>query len=226
MTFQYIKRKIVFFLFLMIVFTINSCAIFQPITEPTDRIIRRGSCIGFDIPPITLTPVETAAERQILGDNVRIEADGWLISSAQSKGYIATNEKNTYKEEADADFILRHYIEAGVLDYYESNLNEYRGNHIIGEGFDGMVKLIPFSVSKKGNKEERELANKIIAEVNRSRLWIYEYYLSTLKKDSDTYSEEQDKIKKAYLYSYFEKGLQRLDEWVYTGEKKWIQTNP
>ena len=204
-----------------LLFICQACVLFQPISEPTERILRRGSCIGLNVPPITLTPKQTAAERQLLGEEVQIEPDGWLLSSSQStshsshasgKGKISPKKHS----EPGPSLLRRYYVEKGILEYYEKTLSDYRNNEIIGEGFDGKVRLVPFALSQKGNQEERSLAKELIFELNRSRIWLYKYYSKKQGKSIEA--------RKEYLTSYFEEAKTRLNEWIYTTDKKWLRT--
>ena len=216
------------FLFLALFFLFQTCAIFRPITEPTERILRRGSCIGFDVPPITLTSQQTAAERQLLGEEVQIEANGWLVSSSQStSSNFDSSPKEKEGKEAIGDrslsrsLLRRYYVERAVLKYYEKGLRYYRSEQILGEGFDGRVRLVPFSLSRKGREEERELARRLASEVNSSRIWLHKYHLKQEKRKGA--SAKQKHEYKEYLGSYFEEAKGQSGEWLYTIEKKWFR---
>lgn len=209
-------------------FTYGSCVLFQPITEPTERILRRGSCIGFDVPPITLTPQQTAAERQLLGEEVQIEPNGWMTASSQSTAHISHGSKTNGSKTKDQspsgsrreiDILRRYSIERGILKYYEKILSDYRSNQILGESFDGKVRLVPYRISGRGNQEERKLVKKMIFEVNRARIWLYEYHLKKAKKQGQI-----EEVRKRYLTSYFRKAKEHPYEWVYTADKKWLRT--
>ncbi len=183
--------------------------------------MRRGSCISFDIPPITLTPVQTAVERQLLGENVQIDPDGWLLHSAQSANYTdRSSGQGTHKGNTKiSSQIRRYYIEIGVLEYYEKAVNDYRIRQILGEGFDGKIRLVPYIFSKQGNKEERNIALLTAQEVNRSREWLYQYQL---KKIDYTNKKAIAKIQNKYLYQHFQAARKRSGEWAYSMDKKWF----
>ena len=207
-----------------LLFACQACVLFQPISEPTERILRRGSCIGLNIPPITITTEQTALERQLLGEEVQIEPNGWLLSSSQSIGHASgrTEGREGIGERAaksDLNLLRRYYVERGILEYYKKTLSYYRNNQIVGEGFDGKVRLVPFYLSQKGNEEERNLAKQLIPELNSSRIWLYNYYLKKEKEQSKIVE-----IRKKYLISYFEEAKKRIDEWIYTADQKWLRT--
>ena len=208
---------------LVVVLFFPVCAVLQPVTEPTEKIVRRGSCISFDIPPITLTPVQTAAERQLLGENIEIEPEGWLIYSAQSSAYRSkSSQKGANNKGLRVPVELRrYYIEVGVLEYYEKTVSDYRTRQILGEGFDGKLRLVPYSFSRQAKKEERDIAVKVSQEVNRSREWLYRYHL---KKSGAKEAKAVLALREKWLHRYFRSAVKRTGEWIYGSEKKWIIT--
>ena len=205
----------------------QSCVLLQPITEPTERILRRASCISFDIPPITLTSEQTAIERQLLGEEVQIEPKGSLLSSSQSTSHIsrsiAKEEGKTSLEtkstKLSSYLLRRYYVERAILKYYEKTLRYYRSEQILGEGFDGRIRLVPFALSRGRREEERDLARKLASEVNRSRVWLHKYHLRQ-EKEQRSLAETQKKYKE-YLASYFEEAKEQSGEWIYTAKGKW-----
>ena len=104
--------------FLSLLFlALSSCRVFQATGDAFGSLVRTGSCISIDLPPITLTPERTAAERQLLGEEQELEKDGWLIASAQSS---LPYEKSPV---ADArglpEEIRRLHREEDLLRFYE-----------------------------------------------------------------------------------------------------------
>ena len=56
-----------------------------------------GSCqalINFKVPPFTITNAQTAAEKQMVGEDRDLEKDGWLVSSIQSSSGANVNSKS------------------------------------------------------------------------------------------------------------------------------------
>ena len=222
-----VARK--FYLSPLLIFLFAQCTILRPITEPTQSILRRGSCIAFDIPSITLTPSQTAVERQLLGEEVKIEPDGWLITSSQSDSRIALSKKESSLSSNDntqnLSELRRHYIEKGVLKYYEKSVTDYLSKHVLGECADGKIRLVPRHLSHRSVRVNRSSARKIATELNRARSWLYRYHFnkqrSAILKISDN---ELRKIKAKYLQIYYTQAQQRSQEWTCSLELKWFLT--
>ena len=201
--------KIIYLFFISFTF---SCITFQSFNEDIQRIIRRGSCIAFDIPAITLTPTKTAAERQLLGKDAKIETDGWLITSVQSTNIFSSSPEKKNKKPR------RYYIELGILEYYKDKVNQWKAKHIIGESFDGTLRIVPNKLRHASQKQKNYFAKKVIQEVNHSRRWIYQYHL---KEDPNN----KENIYKKYLESYYKKSIKKIGEWIYTSKNKWELTS-
>lgn len=143
------------------------------IKDPAVNLYRRGSCVSIDIPPITLTPARTAAERQLIGEDQEIEKDGWLLASARSTS--RTSESEGVRE------ARRIYREQAILEFYEEPLREYARAGILGEDLDqGLVLLVPENVSPRTGRfrspEEVEQARRVGVEINRSRSYLFDYH--------------------------------------------------
>ncbi len=213
------KNLLGFYIAILFPVFLPSCTFLRPISEPIERITRTGSCIAFDIPPITLTPTKTAAERQLLGEGAVIEPEGWMIVSAQT---TAKNRKSFSKSPLNSIGTQkekrRYYVELGVLRYYSDTVIQYRNQQIIGESYTGKLKLVPFSVSKKGGSAQRKIALEILNEVNLARVWLYRYALKKVNKKN---SRELRQIQYKYLNFYFFRAKKNSGEWVFTMKKKW-----
>ena len=191
-----------------------NCAIFQPLAEPAERIVRRGSCIAFELPPITLTSTQTAIERQLVGEEIQLEPNGWLLASSKNTSSNLKFESNTNLNKLDKlDKVLerRYQIEKGVLDYYEKNMLEYTNLNLIGESYEGYLIVVPISINKKQDLLERNLAIKVAKEINNSRSWIYNYLI----KINDFNGA------KNFIQSFYLNAKKRIGEKIYTKEKKW-----
>ncbi len=205
------------------VFLHSACIVLQPVTEPTQRIIERGSCITFDIPPITLTPAATAAERQLLGRELHIESEGWLIASAKSANFrqeeSITKPRPAEIGEEPSQNLRRYDIERGTLEYYEKYLQEYRIAQILGEAYDGSIRLVPYQLSQSGTEAQRKIAQEILFEVNKARFWIYQYHLEAAAKNKNSQLLQQ--IQKKWLLAHFHKAQERVGEWIWKEGRKW-----
>ena len=169
------------------------------------------SCIAIDLPPITLTPSRTAAERQLIGENVEIEKNGWLIASARSVHTLPGNQASGKSEESGPEDPLRQYYrEMSVLDFYRDVLDRLKTDGILGESDQGKVLPVPESISprigKYRNPGEVDHALRIAKEVNRSRESVFRYLQ---KKEGDP------DLRKRFLQQT------RKGEWIHTNESGW-----
>ncbi|MCR9140989.1 MAG: YdbL family protein [bacterium] len=201
------------------------CAIIQPIRDPAMQLLRRGACISVDIPPITLTPERTAAERQLIGTEGEIESEGWLIASAQSaspEGRVPGARAVAGSNDLDALYgeNRRYRIEAGVLDFYNPTVLKFRSQELLGEGFDGRLRVVPANLSRARFSEESDTAAEVAREVNRARLWIYEYLRSEARKTDDA---KLQSLRDQYLTRWYNEARSRSGEWIYSDRRQWLR---
>ncbi|MEQ9362671.1 MAG: hypothetical protein RIF32_00425 [Leptospirales bacterium] len=202
------------------------CAVLQPIRDPAMQLLRRGACISVDIPPITLTPERTAAERQLIGTEGEIESEGWLIASTQSAGPEGRVPGARSGEAGGAPDPLRsenrrYRIEAGVLDFYNPSVLKFRRLELLGEGFDGRLRSVPANLSRARFSEESDTAAEVAREVNRARLWIYEYLRNEQARENDATNGQS--LREEYLTRWYADAKTRSGEWVYTEQKQWVR---
>ncbi|MBX7058986.1 MAG: hypothetical protein K1X75_13050 [Leptospirales bacterium] len=195
------------------------CSALESVREPAMKFLRRGSCISVDLPPITLTPARTAAERQLIGEEGEIEEDGWLIASSQSAPYYLPQGGQTT---AVATAERRYQIEQGVLGFYREPMLRYRSEGILGESYDGRLLLVPDSVGSRRDgvrwQEEIETARAIAEEVNRARDWIIGYDRAQADARGDRDAAEREATARR---RYYEEAQARSGEWIYTRDRRW-----
>lgn len=206
------------------------CAVVQPIRDPVLQLLRRGACISVDIPPITLTPERTAAERQLIGTEGEIEKEGWLIASAQSAGTEgrapgAVAEDNGGGLLDDLHGQSRRYrIEAGVIDFYLPTVLKFRRLELLGEGYDGRLRPVPTNISRARFSEESDTAAEVAEEVNRARMWIYDYLRNESRADGGSKNAaELQTLREQYLLRWYNEARGKSGEWVYTEQKQWVR---
>lgn len=151
---------------------IMNCATIRKIVDPVDNPIldkcSQASLISVDVPPITLTPERTAAERQLIGEEKQLLPNGWLISSSSylPPASSALSELPTHIQ-----------AEYRMLVLYDDILLKYRYLSFIGEAKDGFVFFVPSQlIGRSLATQERQRLQSIVNEVNRSRKQIYSYY--------------------------------------------------
>ncbi|HNN58069.1 MAG TPA: hypothetical protein PKK45_04585 [Leptospiraceae bacterium] len=184
-----------------------SCAFLQKnLKDPAVNLYRRGSCVSIDIPPITLTPARTAAERQLIGEDREIEKDGWLLASARS---TTRAEESVVLQES-----RRIYREQAVLEFYEESLREYARAGVLGEDTDrAEVVIVPERIAPRTARfrspEEMDLARRTADEINKSRSYIIQYYL---KQEKEKPGSDVSLVEKSLRQSFL-KNL-RPGDWV------------
>ncbi|EMJ97194.1 MULTISPECIES: hypothetical protein [unclassified Leptospira] len=95
-------------------------------------------------PPITFTQTQTAAEKQMLGEDRNLEKDGWLIASIKtSSSGSEIWEKDLIKEEFGNTSDNQFYMALRILAYLARELREYRSLGVLAEGIDGKVRWNP-----------------------------------------------------------------------------------
>jgi len=149
-----------------------SCTIIQTLTDPKENpladVVNRCAIIQVDVPPITLTPERTAAERQLIGEEKELLPNGWLISSS---GYLPP--KTSLLD--DLPVIIQ--AEYRMLVLYDDILLRYRYLEFLGEGRNGEVFFVPPALVRRSlNVTEKTKLEAIVGEVNQSRKRIYGYY--------------------------------------------------
>lgn len=192
---------------------LTSCVQFNRITGPVSGCIRRAAIISVDIPPITLTPSRTAAERQLIGENKELEKHGWMIASARSSKQI-TETDESISHEAEIDGAREYFKEMSVIEFYHDLLMDYRASGILGESYNGHVIPVPLRLiprdTRMGSGEELNNAKLIAAEINLSR----DKLRKILKENRADFMKEIPDLGRESL---------NPGEWFYTSESKWVQ---
>ena len=200
-------------------FPISGCAALRKLTDPVTGLVKRGSCISIDLPPITLTPERTAAERQLVGENKELEPNGWLLASAQSASRYGRESGRTSKPLVE---IQRLYRERAILEYYADFLRELQGKGALGETFEGLIAGVP--VGQLGadagriTRADLRRAVTITREVNEARRWIFEYYRSL---DAKGAKPDDDRVKRLYQRNHWEQAP--LGTWVRNADGRWVK---
>ncbi len=95
-------------------------------------------------PLITFTQTQTAAEKQMLGEDRNLEKDGWLIASIKtSSSGSEIWERDLVKEEFSGPEDNTRYIALRTLAYLAKELRDYRAIGVLAEGLDGRIRLNP-----------------------------------------------------------------------------------
>ncbi len=196
---------------------VAECTLVQSFTDPVTGILTRRSCISIDLPPITLTPERTAAERQLIGEDREIEENGWLIASAQSsRRYQRTGTDKSLGR------VRRLYREQSVLEFFDEQVREYRNNELLGETASGRLAVVPGSIAGRRGKyrtgAELRKAEETARQVNRARLWIYNYYRVVESRKS---SPDMNAVVQRYQRRYLADAPRGI--WIRDAQQRWTR---
>ena len=205
--------RLIGFIAMVLMHSLPGCRVIRGITDPALRLYKRGSCISIDVPPITLTPSQTSLERQLIGDDVSLEENGWLVASAKSS-------KNTASSDANLSDARDLYREIGVLEYLAEDMDKYKQIGFIGESYDGHLYILPKNYLSQAalsvDQDEMRKAIFIIGEINQSRENILKFYI---KRESEKDGRNLDSINTKYKYIYYNQVKQ--GEWRQLKDGKW-----
>lgn len=158
---------------------------------------------SFKVPPITITNAQTAAEKQMVGEDRELEKEGWMIGSIQSSTNGLNNQERLAKEDTDPE-IRAHRIR---LNYLSPEIKKYKAHGILGETPLGLVKLNPLASSLPTYVPYEIPANRkrvedVILFLNESRKFILDKELAFQKKKGKK-EDELTKIKQSLIDEYY-----------------------
>lgn len=160
------------------------------------------SFLNFKVPPITITNAQTAAEKQMVGEDRELEKDGWVISSIQSSSNGQTNKEKKLSNESDSELKANRLR----LEYLSFEVKKYKMHGVIGEGLGGVLKLNPLAQTLPTYNIYEIPANKkrltdVMNFVNESRKNIIEKEIS-LERKKGKKEEEVLKIRQTMELEY------------------------
>lgn len=155
------------------------------------------------VPPITITNAQTAAEKQMVGEDRELEKEGWMIASIQSSSNGQSNRERLASEDSDPE-IRAHRIR---LNYLMAELKKYKMHGMVGETPVGFVKLNPLALGLPTYTQYELPAKKkrvedVIVFLNESRKIIWEKEVSNQKKKGKK-EEELVKYKQSLVDEYY-----------------------
>ncbi|TGL59780.1 DUF1318 domain-containing protein [Leptospira jelokensis] len=155
------------------------------------------------VPPITITNAQTAAEKQMVGEDRELEKEGWMIGSIQSSTNGQNNQERLAKEDSDPE-IRAHRVR---LNYLSTEIKKYKADGILGETPLGFVKINPLASSLPTYVHyeipaKRKRVEDVILFLNESRKFIMEKEISTQKKKGKK-EDELLKLKQSLIDEYY-----------------------
>ena len=175
--------------------------VLSPATDFLTDQLGKCTVVSVDLPPITLTPARTAAERQLIGEEKELVQDGWLVASSSALP-AGTEELAGYSSE------VRH--EYRILEFYSDIVHRYRNMGILGESYDGRVMRTPIAYRQAISAENLQKAIVAAQHTNQSRRAIYAYL-----------SRIQPREAEAFLRSFYYRT--RSGEWLRNPVGAWVR---
>jgi len=166
-------------------------------------------------PPITFTQSQTAAERQMIGENKEIESDGWLLSSIKTSAIGPLEWKKDKLEEFKSleqteDFKVLYKI----ILHTTPEIKKLKTLKYIGENLQGYLSIIedkrdPSFDKIYSNQNDKKRIKELIALVNETRNKLF-----NLIKDSKSKITTKEYLKTVEFGEYYEekKGVWILKE--------------
>ena len=166
------------------------------------------NCTTLRPPAITFTQSQTAAERQMIGENKDLEKDGWIISSIRTSasGSDIWEKEILDKEISDGELDAVSYTALKRIAYLAKDVRDYKKKDFIGEALDGQVRINPFlneSRFKKQFPESKTKIDELLKMVNESRKIIYENKIQRLT-NANLKEQELLKKKEILLLTYYQ----------------------
>lgn len=170
-------------------------------------ILSGGIACTIKAPLITFTQTQTAAEKQMLGEDRNLEKDGWLIASIKtSSSGSEIWERDLVKEEFSGPEDQVRYIALRTLAYLAKELRDYRAMGVLAEGLDGKIRINPkikeAGMEKVlGDSPTKSRLEELARLVNENREIVIR---EKLKKNSRSSSKSDEKqIKEALVRTWY-----------------------
>lgn len=168
-------------------------------------------------PLITFTQTQTAAEKQMIGEDRILEKDGWLISSVKNSSAGAEVWKKDFSGENYALGDQNILMSLKALAYLAPEIRTWKEEGFLAEGLDGKLRINP-AASEAGIRNElsktdvKSRLESLISLTNEHRNKVV---FSRFENDS---SKEKSEHLKLTWYRLVEKG-----EYYEKSPGKWIR---
>ncbi|WP_411821847.1 DUF1318 domain-containing protein [Leptospira sp. 'Mane'] len=159
--------------------------------------------INLKVPPITITNAQTAAEKQMVGEDRDLEKDGWLVSSIQSSsGGQSGNKQANGLQTSDSELqgnLLR-------IQYLTPEVRQYKMHGMVGEGIGGILKLNPIANTSPfyyqyENPAKKKRIEDVVLLINESRKVVIDKQVETEKKKGKK-EDELSLLRSSLIDSY------------------------
>jgi uncharacterized protein YdbL (DUF1318 family) len=176
-------------------------------------------------PPITFTQTQTAAEKQMIGEDKELEKDSWLIASIKSSASGAEDWKGEVVEEfSDPQLEKEFLILQRTNTYTASEIRKLKSYGVIGEGLDGYLMPIKGAKSTGFEKdystpETKKRFEELIELVNQTRKRLRDIRLEKMKNKLNP--EDFKKLESVLILEYWENTF--TGDYYEVSKGKWRQ---
>ena len=163
-------------------------------------------CLSLKPPPITFTQTQTAAERQMVGEDKDLEKDVWILSSIRTSasGSDVWDKEVLDREIPEKELDENTYIALRVIAYKAAEIRDFKKKGFIGESLDGNLKLNPQVNEVRFYQDFLKIKQNIaetIELINESRRILYNKRIE--KIDKQLKEAQINKKKEQYLLTYY-----------------------
>ncbi len=160
------------------------------------------------VPDITFTQTQTAAEKQMVGEDKELEKDGWLISSIKTSSSGSDEWKKDTLLYEESEFKDKdYYTLLSLIAYLAPEVKLYKTKGLLGEGLNGLLQKPAITLDKAtldeySSVEKKRRVEEVSKLINDSRVRIYETRILSLSK-SDKPKEDFSKLKDKIILSNY-----------------------
>ncbi len=177
-------------------------------------------------PAITFTQSQTAAEKQMVGEDKELEKDGWLISSIKTSSSGSDEWKKDTLLYEESEFKDKdYYTLLSVIAYLAPEVKLYKSKGLLGEGLNGLLEkpkiiLDKATLDEYSTSEKKKRLEEVSKLINESRVKIYETRILSLTK-SDKPKDDLTKLKEKIILSNYNNS--EPGEYIETSKANWTK---
>jgi len=178
-------------------------------------------------PPITFTQAQTAAEKQMIGEDKELEKDGWLISSIKTSSSGSDEwKKDTLLYEESGFKDKDYYTLLSIITYLAPEVKLYKSKGLLGEGLNGLLQKPNIVLSKTvleeySSTEKKTRIEEVTKLTNDSRVRIYETRILSELNSEKSKSEDINKLKERIILTNYNNA--ESGEYLEVTKGKWAK---
>ncbi|MEM7180183.1 MAG: DUF1318 domain-containing protein [Spirochaetota bacterium] len=163
------------------------------------------ACLSLEV-PITFTQTQTAAERQMIGNDKQLEKNGWLISSIKtSSSGLQDWKKESIESLGQGENQEEYLLILRSLAYLAPEIQKYKEIGIVGESLNGNLAKNPlYQTEEQDSSLNSARIEKVLSLTNEYRGKIYRKRLANLSKDKVYPPGALAKLKEELKLSYYQ----------------------